>query len=472
MLMKSRMVLGDDVGLGKTLEALVTLSYIKAAYPDVKALVLTEKIVLKQWKREIEWLTTFSAKIITAETHPDPNTRVAALRQFDADILISTYSLMYKYRKYVQEGLGSGFVLICDEPNYFKTTTSVIHREMYEMSHQASRVYGLTATVLENRLEEAFGIFRVVCPGLIESKAFFEKEFCIKRKLKRPARWVVCGYKNLDKFRALIGPAFYGRLQDDPEVMQDLPEAIPKDLPIELSVKQSNKVVEAIDRIVQLPDGSIVNIEILPSLIFAQQMVDDPRLKGFDIDSAKTEALIETLKNSLAGERVIVYCNFRSHVIRLQDDLRKAKIESLRITGLENEEQRQLAVERFMSEGGINVLVGNRAMAKSVNLQKAGHLFFVDMPWSYGLYRQMVGRIKRTGSKFKTVGIYRLQGTLHPSVAKSVGTEETIDHYVLATVMRKKLLFDALTGDTISIETSSSDLLDIWSAVRCAYKKV
>lgn len=476
MLLRPRMVLGDDVGLGKTLESIVHFTYMKAANPRLRAVVLTEKIALVQWKEQFEWLTQgLSTKIVTANTHPDPTARVAAIRQYEGDVLISTYSLMYKYRKHVLEAVQKdGFVVYCDEPNVFKSTSSQIHAAMYEFCQEAGRVYGLTATVVENRLEEAFGIFRVVCPGLIPSKVFFEKEFCIKRKLRRPARWVICGYKNLDKFRKLIEPGFYGRLQDDPEVKQELPEVLPKDLPIELSMEQSRKVVEAMDRLVQLSDGSIVNIDVLPSLILAQQFCDDPGLKGFNIPSAKTEAVIDALQGSLSGERVLIYCNLRSMVFRLQAALHAKGIESVRITGKEKEQERELAKARFMSDGEdrCNILIGNRAIAKSANLQKSGHLIFYDLPWSYGIYRQMVGRLKRTGSMFKVIGVYRLLAILHPSVAAAVGTAETLDQYVLKTIMRKKDLFDAITGDVISIETSQSDVLEIWQAVKDARKRL
>lgn len=478
MLAAKRMVLGDDVGLGKTLEAIVAFSYLKTANPRLKAVVLTEKIALKQWEEQFVWLTpTIKTRIITAITHPDPTNRVAAIRQFTGDVIISTYSIMYKYRKYVLDVMKDGFVLIADEPSYFKNTTSRLHRAMWEVSQQAQRAYGLTATIVENRLEEAFAIFRVICPGHIESKIFFEKEFCIKRKLPRKKQWVVCGYKNLDKFRRLIEPVFYGRLQEDPEVKQALPEAIPKDLPIELLPEQSRKVVEAMDRIIQMPSGAIVNIQILPSLIMAQQMVDDPRLKGFGIGGAKTDALIDALQNSLVGQRVLVYCNLRSMVHMLQKDLQKAGISVARITGTENDNQREDAKQRFMSDDParkVDVLIGNRAIAKAMDgiQKKSGHIFFYDLPWSYGIYRQLVGRLKRTGSVFKVVGVYRMLGVLHSSVAGLLGTVDTIDHHVLRTVMRKKGLFDAITGDTVSIETSPSDLVDIWNEIRSGYKKV
>lgn len=49
MLVRSRMVLGDDVGLGKTLETIMMMSYVKAANPKTKFLVFTERNSLLQW---------------------------------------------------------------------------------------------------------------------------------------------------------------------------------------------------------------------------------------------------------------------------------------------------------------------------------------------------------------------------------------------------------------------------------------
>jgi len=54
MLTHPRMVNGDDVGLGKTLEDLITYTYLKAKRPETRMLVLTEKLAFKQWLEELE----------------------------------------------------------------------------------------------------------------------------------------------------------------------------------------------------------------------------------------------------------------------------------------------------------------------------------------------------------------------------------------------------------------------------------
>lgn len=486
MLIRRRMILGDDVGLGKTLEAIVAFSYMKARNPKLKALVLTEKIAYLQWLKEFEWLTpTLRVKLITPHTHQSPILRTRAYRQHGADVVITSYSAVtprkrrggqgeYRYGDHIREGLGPEWVLIADEPNYFKNPRSKLHRAIFNMTNDprtgAQRAYGLTATVLENRLEEVFGISRVVTPGIFASRAQFERDYCVIRKLPGiPAR-IVVGYKNLDRFRQQLEPAYYGRLQDDPEVMQALPDVISKDVEIEMEPEQSRKVLEAMDRIIQMPGGEVKQVDILPSLILAQQLANDPRLLGFKIPGAKVDALMEILTGSLSGERVVVFSKLRSMVDLLEVEINKAGMKTVRITGAEDQGEREESKRRFMTDGKdrCNVLLMTRAGQKAVNLQKGGHLFFFDLPWSYGLYRQTVGRLKRTGSSFKAVGVYRMLACLHPNTARLAGSVKTIDHHALAVVMRKFKLWQALTGDITEIESATSDMMEIYREIRKA----
>jgi len=472
-----RMVLGDDVGLGKTLEAIVALTYIKASQPETKALVLTEKVAFRQWENEFKWLAPkIKVLRITADSHPDPATRVRAFRQHGADVIITSYGMIYNYRNHILEGLQPRWVFIADEPNYFKTTTTKLHAGTFEMVNGkkgAARAYGLTATIVENKLEEAFGILRVIAPGTIGSLVEFEKKYCIKRKIKMGRR-ITIGYKNLDQFRKQIEPAFYGRLQDDPEVEQDLPEVLSKDVEITLGKEQSWKLLEATDRIIEMPDGTTKQVDILPALILSQQLANDPRLLGFKIEGEKMNALLETIEHSLAGERVMVFSKLRSQIDMLEKFLNKAGHETVRITGREKQSTREEAQERFMSDGRnrCNILLMTRAGQKALNLQKGGHLFFFDLPWSYGMYRQTIGRLKRTGSTHKKIGVYRMLATLHPEVAKEVGgSDQTIDHYSLKVIMKKFQLWQAITGDEKEISTSPSDLTEIWNEVKQSWRK-
>lgn len=474
MLLRKDMVLGDDVGLGKTLEAIVHFSYIKSQHPNRRALVLTEKSTLKQWRKEFAWLTpAMKTRIISAELYPERTTRVRAMTNPETDVIITTYSMLYNHWHHLKAGMGPDYVLYADEPNYFKNSHTALHKAMTNLMATAGRRYGLTATIIENRLEEAWSVFKIIAPHVAGGRIDFEQDYVIKRKLPNQSRWVVAGYKNLSKFRAQIEPAFYGRLQTDPEVEQELPEVIPKDVEITMSKLQSAKVVEATDRVFEMADGSIKAVGPLPALTLCQQMCNDPALKDFDINSAKLDALVEMLENSLWGCRVAIYTKFRAMVDRIEARLKKHKIEVVRITGKESAQQRDVSQTRFMSDGPdhCRILVLNKAGQRGLNLQKANHLIFFDLPWSYGIYRQIVGRFKRTGATHKKLGVYRFLACLHPDFVSMVGSEQTIDHYTLNVVMRKKKLFDALTGDEEEIATTTSDLMDVLTEIKGSYRK-
>lgn len=503
MLLRPNMVLGDDVGLGKTYELLTTFSYLKSANPETKMLVLTERNAFRGWTKEIaENLLGLKVRVINATTHTAKQ-RATAFAEHGVDIVITGYGSLYDYTEFIAIGMGPRWIAVADEPNYFKNPESLLHKNVYglfvgdlegkpfrvwqQKDEEGKRVesfrhiqgvrpvrtYGLTATVVENRLEEAFGIFRVCAPGCFPSKKQFEDDYCVMKKVPRKRIRTVVGYKNLKAFRKQIEPYFYGRLQTDPEVMQDLPEAIPKDLEIEMGPEQSRKVLDSMDRCIETAAGELKQLDILSSLTMSQQLVNDPGLQGFDIKSPKTEALIEMLTNSLAQERVLIHSKFRTMIDRLEQDLDQAGIEVVRVTGAEDDRQREVSQARFMSDGPdkCRVILVTKAGARAMNLQRGGHLFFYDLPWSYGVYRQIIGRLKRTGSAYTQIGVYRMLAVMDPGIAKFCASDQTIDHYTLETIKKKYKLWQAITGDADEIDGVSDMLPDIMEAIKTGYKR-
>lgn len=471
MLLRPRMVLGDDVGLGKTLELIVTYSYLRAREPDLRMVVLTERNALFQWQNEIAWLCPdIKTKVITAGVYPEISQRKLLLRR-GTDVVITTYSTLYHYLGDLMVGLGPKFMMVADECAYFKNHEAVLFNRMQTLSFAAQRSYGATATVIENRLEEAYSIFRIIAPGTIPSALYFDKQFCIHKKISIGHRRKVdkvTGYKNLDQFRQLIEPVFFSRLQTDPEVEQDLPEEIVKDVPIQMGIEQSKLALDAMAGFMQMPSGEVKQMTILASLTYYQLMVNAPALKGFKAPSEKEETLLESLTHSLKGEKVVVYTRFRTQVDRLEKLLDEAGIGCVRITGKEDEMERERNKQRFQGQAPneVNVLMMTKAGQRAMNLNRGGHCILFDIPWSYGIYRQVTGRIKRTGSSYKRVGIYRYLAQMHPAVLLPGASLETIDHHTLKVVSRKKVIFNALHGDDTTIEdVTVGELQEIYESI-------
>jgi superfamily II DNA or RNA helicase len=110
----------------------------------------------------------------------------------------------------------------------------------------------------------------------------------------------------------------------------------------------------------------------------------------------------------------------------------------LRITGNENEKQRNDNKRLFQGSPDHNLIVVNAAGIEGINLQQAAHLICLDLPWSWGDLIQLVGRMVRMASPHTAC-------TLHILVAKG-----TIDEYTIETLRGKKGIFEQILGKSHS----------------------
>ena len=383
----------------------------------------------------------------------------------------------------------SKLVTILDEAQAFKNMKTKTWEIVRLLSDRSDRVYGLTATLLKSNLMEGYCIYKAIKPELFGTKTRFMSEYCVtelqsipgsKRKIP-----IVKGYINVDRFRQKIDPFFYGRFKKD--VSDELPALVAKDIVCELSPAENKKYSEAVQGVIELGDGEIRDFEenrILVSLIYCQQVVDSMTLlkfkegqtveEGFDLETlspkditvgalgAKEQALVDLLEGELEGEKVIVYTRFASLVPRLMKVLEKQKIKSVCITG-ENSvnvlglkmakvantkaaEARKTAQEVFQDKNSdVRVIFITDAGGVGINLQMSRALVYYDLPWTWGDYVQILGRMIRIGSPHKGVMAYHLLAER----PHEHGSRKTIDHHVLAQLRKKKTLIDQVLGEGV-----------------------
>jgi len=81
-------------------------------------------------------------------------------------------------------------------------------------------------------------------------------------------------------------------------------------------------------------------------------------------------------------------------------------------------------------------MIINAAAKEGINLQSSGYLMFYDLPFSYGDFLQLIGRIHRIGSKHTNIFLLYL-------ICK-----HTVDEKVYDVLANKKELFDEILGDS------------------------
>jgi hypothetical protein len=364
------------------------------------------------------------------------------------------------------------------------------------LNDRADRVIGLTATLLGSNLMEGYCIYKAIKPELFGNKTAFLKAYCHTELQAIPGKRqkipIVVGYKNLTHYRETIDPFFLGRFKH--QVSDELPAVLSKDIICELSEAENKKYGEALSGILELGDGELKDYEAnrtLVALIYCQQVVDSLTLlkfsegdvvdETFDYEAlenkdvkvgvlgAKETALMDLLsaEGELEGEKVIVYTRFASLVPRLIKVLEKQKIKSVFITGKANEKARQEAQTKFQDiRSDVKVIFITDAGGVGINLQMGKALIFYDLPWTWGQYVQILGRLVRIGSPHKGVAAYHLMAE-RPF---DQGSRKTIDHHVLALLRKKKRLIDQVLGegikDALEFEEDGVSLKSLMAAMQ------
>jgi SNF2 family DNA or RNA helicase len=458
-----RFLLGDDTGLGKTLQTIGALCAIWERDSNRKAVILTTKSAAKQWAREFAKFTT-GVTVISGSG--SPGERQVSRTMFEnakgPTVYIAGYRSIVQDFSHVQDW--RDFIFITDEATAYKNPKTQVHQVCRHMADQAERVWALTATLIKNNLLEGHGIYSVVTPGLFGSVNNFTLYYCIVRmqKLPRSNRQIpiVVGYApdRVREFRDEIAPYFLGRPKH--EVATELPALVQQTIEVELSREQEEKYDEALSGLLSL-GADVKETTKLTQVTYCQEICDHLALLDLAGDSGKLEALIELLtQGDFADEKVIIFSRFRKLVDLLMPVFATNKIKAVRVTGGEDGDTRDAAMRAFQNPNDdTRVCCITMAGSDAINLQAAKAIIFFDTPWSAGDYIQILGRMIRIGSLHDRCYAVHLVGKLK--------RRKTIDHRIMEVQAKKMGLVEAVIGkrikgvndDTvISVENDISDL--------------
>ena len=255
LLAMPRFVLGDDTGLGKTLQAISALSYLWDKYPETSAVIMTTKSALNQWASEFDKFTNGVKCFVVSG---DKKKRQKVYDDYFAHTGLKVLIMGYRTACMDFETLQNlkDHVQIFDEATAFKNETTQVHQVCAHLSGAAQKVWSLSATIIKNRLMEAWAIYRVTVPGLMPSKNVFMSNYCIcvDKQIGRKRIKFVVGHRksDIEAFRIKIDPYFIGRPKH--EVAQELPPLTTKRIEAPLSDVQISKYKEALSGILEKYD--------------------------------------------------------------------------------------------------------------------------------------------------------------------------------------------------------------------------
>lgn len=467
-----RFLVGDDTGLGKTLEVISALTYVWSGAPDTKVIVLTTKSATPQWVAEFGKFTRGVKAFACAGT---PKQRAEMRKTFEEatgpTVMVMGYRTACQDLTHIQNW--RDYIVVFDEATAFKNPGTQVHQVARHMAGQASRVWAMTATLIKNNLMEGYGIFRVVVPDLFAmTPQQFMIRYCLVEMIDVPrsVRKIpkIIGYapEMIDQFKEDIDPFYLGRPKH--EVASELPALTTKTIECPLTPAQAEKYVEALDGLIEIgttretgPEQRETNK--LTAIAYCQQVVNHLELLGCEGESEKLNTLLDLLtEGELAGEKTIIFTRFKKMVNILMPELKKAGIKAVRVTGDEDQKMRAAAQKAFQDPNDkTQVVIITMAGGDAINLQAAKAIVFYDTPWSAGDYLQILGRMIRIGSSHDKVYAIHL-------VAK--WKKATVDQKVMEVLSNKMAVVEAVLGKRLKGESnevirSGSDIEDLFDAL-------
>jgi len=169
-------ILADEVGLGKTIEAGIVLTQYWAERKR-SILIIAPSSLRQQWRQELQ------EKFLIPSTLVDSKNKDSVLAKSSTEVLICSYEFATRHEASL---LRAWDLVICDEAHRLRNHWNGKNRAANAVSHivgNASKTILLTATPLQNRLEELYGLVSVFAPDYFYSLDAFRERYIKNREL-------------------------------------------------------------------------------------------------------------------------------------------------------------------------------------------------------------------------------------------------------------------------------------------------
>lgn len=425
-------LLGDEVGLGKTLSALATFS----RPGHLPALIVCPLDLNIQWKEQIERCYP-SARVhivrtgdlydIAERTAKDEKRAGKMPGKGWPDFVVLNYDKLAKWGPVLAKaGLKA---VVYDEVQALRHHDSDRYAGAMALSTSVETIEGLSATPIFNYGEEFFNIAEAIRPGFLGTREEFKQEWCTRGDAGK------CLIKEPRAFGKMLRDTGFMLRRTRKEIGRELPplKIVPHQVSAELSMHGSD--VEALRRMAEL----IVNP---PTGYGAAQQVRDAR-RDFDVQMRKMTGVakaphIANLAEMLieAGESVIILAWHRDVWNILAKKL--AAYHPVFITGEENTKQKHEAKRTFIAgarqKDGCKVIgLSLRSCAGIDGLQHACSTgITAEYDWSGAVEKQGIGRASRDGQERPVVWYrpYMLSGA-DPIMLDVCGVKESQSSAIL-----------------------------------------
>jgi len=266
-----------------------------------------------------------------------------------------------------------------------------------------------------------------------------------------------------DEFYSSINP--YMRRMLKKVVLPNLPPVLKERRDVDMSTKQKKAYQQMRDLMIsELESGDTLaapsvltqTIRLLQfascyATIVVNEATGEPKAV-LDSPSCKIDALMDDIENGDFGDDSVAVSAVSKQLINLLSaELTKKKIPHGLITGDQDEDERQKAIDDFQSGAIKWILFTAQAGGVGITLTAARRLIMLQRPWSLVDYKQVLDRVHRIGSEIHdsiVITDYVTEGTIEERVIQVLETKaDNFEQIVKDKDQLLKLLQDDKTGN-------------------------
>ncbi|MDA8302629.1 MAG: DEAD/DEAH box helicase [Actinomycetota bacterium] len=488
--MYGRAILADEVGLGKTIEAGIVLSELRARDLARRVLVVVPAGLVGQWREELErkfGLPTELASAGPGGPRAATAPAAAAVDEQEPHQARRPHQELQLFQEPVQPSLDDRPVVVVSlpsarrEPLLGRLTGAEWDLVIVDESHlvrnprtaSSKLVRGLrsrsllllTATPVENGIEDLYHLVSLVRPGHLGTLAEFRKRY--GAGLHRSD----ASTPNVASDGAPGGTGRQGRGQHSSrsdelvaelrrrlrsvmvrhrrsEVALMLPRRLAETLPVRPS-EQEAALYQAVSQRVRA-EGRVAGPGATMALRTALRLAGSSsravaptlvRMGWADLAQAaeqvpactKTAALAALLQRyRSSGEKVVVFTSFRATLDQLAESAAALGIPAAVYHGALGRHAKDAAIEAFQKH--VDVLLSTESAGEGRNLQFCHAMVNFDLPWNPMQIEQRLGRIHRIGQD-------------HDVVLTNLVARGTIEEHILDVLHTKLNLFELVVGE-------------------------
>ena len=442
---------GDMPGLGKTLQSIATVYYAeKLGEVTFPVLVLCPSALKINWQREFEMWTDKKAMILDDKVKSNWHW---FWEMEMADVFIVNYESLRKffvkhYPKKDEVKTAADIEMdsridifksvIIDEIHKLKNTASQRSKIALRVTRGKNYIIGLTGTPVVNKPVDLVAQLAIISRlkkfGGVDG---FKTRYCEGGS----------GASNLKELNYLLNQNCFFR-REKHEVLKDLPAKVRQTITFEITnADEYSKIERDFKKYLQENDFSMAEVrkKLQSEVIVKITMLLQIAAKG------KIEAAQDYIDEVLdSGQKIVVFCKHKIVV----DELCKIYPQAVKVTGSENETQKQNSVDMFQKNPKTNIIIGShKAAGVGLTLTASSEVLFLELPWTFADLEQCEDRCHRMGQP-NSVRCTALIG------------EGTLDNWLYNDViMTKKQIADAVTGADDIVPVSMLD------SVMNAFKK-